>query len=107
MILALAEILRLEEFRQAHNLRAASGSVGHSTQRLLKILFRLRPARHLHQRYAKFLRGHAFPTSANKYSRESAATKRDLGRCIAMEGKGAFQPRIVCDRALHPIDHLL
>ena len=71
MILALAEILRLKKFRQADDLRAAPGSVGYAAEGLLKILFRLWAARHLHQRHAKFLRGHAFPTSANKYSRES------------------------------------
>src|ERR1017187_622383 len=64
MILALAKILRLEEFRQAHDLGSHAGGVGDATESLLQILFRLRAARHLHQRHAKVFRGHAFPTSA-------------------------------------------
>src|ERR1035438_7465868 len=71
MIFALAEILCLKKFGQADDLRPTPGSVCNAADGLLKILFRLRPARHLHQRHTKFLRGHGFPTSANKYSRES------------------------------------
>src|SRR5450755_731688 len=71
MIFALAEILCLEKFRQADDLHPTPGSVCNAADGLLKILFRLRAARHLHQRHTKFLRGHAFPTSANKYSRDS------------------------------------
>jgi hypothetical protein len=57
MIFPLAEILRLEKFRQAHNLRSASSGIGNPAQGLLEILFRLRTAGHLHQGHAKFLRG--------------------------------------------------
>jgi hypothetical protein len=71
MIFALTEILRLKKLGQADYLRAASGSFGDAADRLFEILFGLRTARHLHHRHAKFLRGHVFPTSVNKYSRES------------------------------------
>ena len=80
MILALAEILGLKKLGQADHLRAASGGVGDAAQRLFEILFRLRAARHLYQRHAKFLRGHAFPTSANKYSRRAVSYQPSAGR---------------------------
>jgi len=60
-VFALAEILRLEEFGQAHDLGSPSGGVCDAAESLLQILFRLRSAGHLHQSHAKFLRGHAFP----------------------------------------------
>src|SRR6266571_4576582 len=73
MIFPLAEILRLEKFRQAHNLRSAPSGVGNTAQGLLEILFRLRTARHLHQRHAKFLRGHAsLPPRTNIAGQERA-----------------------------------
>jgi hypothetical protein len=52
-ILALAEILRLEKLRQAHDLGAPASSFADPVDRFLQILFRLRPARHLHQADAK------------------------------------------------------
>ena len=60
MIFALAEILRLEKFGQADHFGAASGCVADALESFGKILFGLRSARHLHQGYAKFVRGHAF-----------------------------------------------
>ena len=56
MIFALAEILGLKEFGQADDLRAASGSVGHTLEGLGEILFGLWAARHLHQGHTKFIR---------------------------------------------------
>ena len=60
VILALAKILRLKQFGQANHLRAAPGRIGHAFQSFGEILFRLRAARHLYQRRAKFIRGHAY-----------------------------------------------
>ena len=47
-IFPLAEILRLEKFGQADDLRALSGGAAHMRNRTLKIFFRLWSARHLH-----------------------------------------------------------
>src|SRR5271166_4549059 len=73
MVLALAEILSLKKFRQADDLRAPSGGIGRATQGLFQILLRLRPARHLDQGYAKFLRRQV-PTSRFQYSRKTTAS---------------------------------
>src|SRR5208282_4482337 len=75
MILALAEILRLKKLRQADDLRATSDGVGNPGYGLFEILLGLWAARHLHQCDAKFLRGHALPTSANKYSRRKLSAR--------------------------------
>jgi hypothetical protein len=56
VVFALAEILRLKQFRQADHLNAASGGVGDALEGLGEILFRLRPARHLDERDAEFFR---------------------------------------------------
>ena len=60
MIFSLAEILSLEKFRQADDLRPAPGSFGDAAERLFEILFRFRPTRHLHQGHTKFFRRHEF-----------------------------------------------
>ena len=61
VIFALAEILRLKKFGQADDFGAASGRVRDAFDSLGKILLRLRTARHLHQRHAKFFRRQDFP----------------------------------------------
>jgi hypothetical protein len=63
VILSLTKILRLEKFRQANDLRAPARGVRHAAQSLFQILFGLRAARHLHQRYAEFFRRQGFPSS--------------------------------------------
>jgi hypothetical protein len=60
MILPLAKILRLEKFGQANHLRPASRRIRRALQSLFEICFGFGPTRHLHQRHAKFVRGHAF-----------------------------------------------
>src|ERR1700691_5570829 len=70
MIFALAEILSLKELRQADDLRAAPGGVGHALKSFLQIFFRLRSTRHLHQSYSKFVRGHAQNSFRIQYSRQ-------------------------------------
>jgi hypothetical protein len=59
MVFPLAEVLGLKQFGQAYNLRAPSRSVTHALECFAEILFRLRSAGHLHQRYAKFVRRQA------------------------------------------------
>ena len=56
MILSLAEILRLEEFWKADDFRPASRRFGNPAESLVKILFRLRSARHLDQGHTEFFR---------------------------------------------------
>jgi hypothetical protein len=58
MIFALAEILRLEKFGQAHDFSPAPGRIGHAFEGFSEILFGFRSAGHLHQSYTKFVRGH-------------------------------------------------
>jgi hypothetical protein len=65
MVLALAEVLRLEKFGEADDLRAASGGVGDTFESLCEILFGLRAAGHLHQSDAKFIRGHGRSSTIN------------------------------------------
>src|SRR3954454_4462368 len=60
VIFSLTEILRLEKLGEADDLRAFSCRVSDARQSLFEILFRFRPARHLHQSHTVFLRGHAF-----------------------------------------------
>src|ERR1019366_682923 len=47
-VLALAEILRLKQFRQADNLGAFGGGSANVGNGALQVLLRLRGARHLH-----------------------------------------------------------
>jgi hypothetical protein len=65
VIFALAEILGLEKFGEADYFGAASGGVGYALQCLVKILFRVGAAGHLHQGYAEFVRGHAGSSPSN------------------------------------------
>jgi hypothetical protein len=68
MIFALAEILRLEEFGQTYHFGAAPSCVGNAFESFGEISFGLRSTRHLHQGYAKFVRGHAVHSSVDQYS---------------------------------------
>jgi hypothetical protein len=67
MIFALTKILRLKKLRQADDASPASRSLSHAVERLQKILFRLRPARHLHQSHTKCFRGQ-LSISGDQYS---------------------------------------
>jgi hypothetical protein len=60
MIFALAEVLGLEKFGQAHDLGATSSCVSDAAQGLLQVLFRLWAAGHLQQSHTEFFRGHSF-----------------------------------------------
>jgi hypothetical protein len=89
VVFALAEILRLKKFWQTDDLNAASSSVGDALKSLGKILLRLRSARHLDERDAKFFRRQeckprrlniAFAKRASGFSyRASAKPHRLLG----------------------------
>ena len=74
VILALAEVLRLEEFGQADDLGAASGGVGYAFESFLQILFWFGAAGHLHQGHAKFVRGHSFSPLRNNIASETRAS---------------------------------
>src|SRR6202020_1163704 len=74
MIFALAEVLRLKQFRKADDLRATSGRICHAFERFCEILFRLRPAGHLDQRHTKFVGRQGVRSSDDHYSiRETAS----------------------------------
>src|ERR1700752_3471065 len=92
MIFALAEVLGLEEFGQAHDLGAASGGISDAAQGLLQILFRLRAAGHLHQSHTEFFRGHAFrPPRTNIAGRLSAICSVHL--CVLWDDKKNPKPQ--------------
>jgi hypothetical protein len=74
MVFALAEVLCLEQFGNADDLRAASGSVGYTFESFVKILFRFCAAGHLHQGHTKFIRGHAFSPLPNNIASEKRAS---------------------------------
>jgi hypothetical protein len=54
-ILALAEVLRLEEFRQADDVGTALGRIGNAIESLRQVVRGLRAARHLHESDGKFI----------------------------------------------------
>ena len=57
-VLALAEVLGEEEFRQADDLGAARGSLTNVLDGTLQVLLRRGGATHLHQAHGKLVGGH-------------------------------------------------
>jgi hypothetical protein len=91
MIFALAEILGLKKFGQAHDLCATSGSIGDAFEGFCEILCGLRSARHLDQGHAKFIRGHAVHSSADQYSIREKESQQVRGQLRPISTASASQ----------------
>src|SRR6266403_762734 len=99
-ILALAEVLRLEQFRQADDVGTALGRIGNAVERLRQVVRGFGAARHLHESDGKFI-GQESPNGTSKtrhaaslqmYSRVLEYQSGGCGTCMSQHLRRKSRP---------------